>query len=62
MQNGIFDSILDTSSTQPNDKQDGNVRHIICFSHIRMRSGSKIPMIGPWPCAYACAYVDPAFH
>ena len=30
MQNGIFDSILHTSSPQPNDKQDGgqSVRHI----------------------------------
>jgi len=28
-QNGIFDSILDTSSPQPDDKQDGgSVRHI----------------------------------
>ena len=26
-QNGIFDSILDTSSPQPDDKQDG-MRHI----------------------------------
>ena len=26
-----------------------------------MRSGSKWPMIGPLPCAYACAYVDPVF-
>ena len=26
-----------------------------------MRSGSKSPMIGPRPCAYACAYVDPVF-
>ena len=26
-----------------------------------MRSGSKWPMIGPQPCAYACAYVDPVF-
>ena len=26
-QNGIFDSILDTISPQPNDKQDG-MRHI----------------------------------
>ena len=26
-----------------------------------MRSGSKWPMIGPLPCAYACANVDPVF-
>ena len=26
-----------------------------------MRSGSKWPMIGPWPRAYAIAYVDPVF-
>ena len=26
-----------------------------------MRSGSKWPMIGPLPCAYAGAYVDPVF-
>ena len=26
-----------------------------------MRSGPKCPMIDPWPCAYACAYVDPVF-
>ena len=26
-----------------------------------MRSGSKWPMIGPRPCAYAFAYVDPVF-
>ena len=26
-----------------------------------MRSGTKWPMIGPWPCAYACAYIDPVF-
>ena len=26
-----------------------------------LRSGSKWPMIGPQPCAYACAYVDPVF-
>ena len=26
-----------------------------------MRSGSKWPMTGPLPCAYACAYVDPVF-
>ena len=25
------------------------------------RSGSKWPMIGPRPCAYSCAYVDPVF-
>ena len=32
-----------------------------CFWYVRMRSGSKWPMIGPWPCSYACAYVDPVF-
>ena len=58
VQNGIFDSILDTSSPQPNDKQDGG-RY--CFSYVCLRSGSKWPMIGPRPCAYACAYVDPVF-
>ena len=26
-----------------------------------MRSGLKWPMIGPWPCAYTCAYVDSVF-
>ena len=26
-----------------------------------MRSGSKRPMIGPRPCAYACVYRDPVF-
>ena len=26
-----------------------------------MRSGSKWPMIGPWPCAYARAYAHPVF-
>ena len=26
-----------------------------------MRSGSKRPMIGPRPCAYACVYLDPVF-
>ena len=26
-----------------------------------MRSGSKWPMIGPRPCDYACASVDPVF-
>ena len=26
-----------------------------------MRSGSKSPMIGPQPCAYACVYRDPVF-
>ena len=26
-----------------------------------MRSGSKWPMIGPWPCAHAIAYVEPVF-
>ena len=26
-----------------------------------MRSGSKKAMIGPQPCAHACAYVDPVF-
>ena len=26
-----------------------------------LRSGSKWPMIGPQPYAYACAYVDPVF-
>ena len=26
-----------------------------------MKSGSKWPMIGPWPCTYACAYINPAF-
>ena len=26
-----------------------------------MRSGSKWPVIGPWPCAYASAYVDHVF-
>ena len=26
-----------------------------------MKSGLKWPMIGPPPCAYACAYVDPVF-
>ena len=26
-----------------------------------MRSGSKWPMIGPRPCAYACVYVDSVF-
>ena len=61
-QNGIFDSILDTSSPQPDDKQDGgrSVRHI-ALDMFRMTSGSKCPMIGPLPCAYACAYVDPVF-
>ena len=32
-----------------------------CFWYVRMRSGSKWPMTGPRPCAYACAYVDPVF-
>ena len=32
-----------------------------CFWYVRMRSGSKWPMIGPWPCSYACAYIDPVF-
>ena len=26
-----------------------------------MKSGSKRPMIGPWPCTYACAYINPVF-
>ena len=60
-QNGIFDSILDTGSPQPNDKQDGGLGPPYCFWYVRMRSGSKWPMIGPRPCAYACAYVDPVF-
>ena len=54
-QNGIFDSVLDTSSPQPNDKQDGGRS----FSYVRMRSWSKWPMIGPRPCAHPCTYVDP---
>ena len=32
-----------------------------CLWYVRMRSGSKWPMIGPWPCAYAIAYVEPVF-
>ena len=32
-----------------------------CFWYICMRYGSKWRMIGPRPCAYACAYVDPVF-
>ena len=32
-----------------------------CFWYVRMRSGSKWPMTGPRPCAYACAYVDSVF-
>ena len=43
------------SFPQLGDKQDGGrfVRHITFDT--RMRSGSKWPMIGPWPCAYAIA-------
>ena len=26
-----------------------------------MKSGSKRPMIGPRPCTYACAYINPVF-
>ena len=29
--------------------------------YVGMRSGSELPMIGPWPCAYASAYVYPVF-
>ena len=45
------------SFPQLGDKQDGGY----CLWYVRMRSGSKWPMIGPWPCAYASAYVDPVF-
>ena len=56
MPNGIVDSILDTSSPQPNGKQDGGcfIRPI-AFDNVCMRSGSKWPMIGPRQSAYACA-------
>ena len=62
-QNIIFDSILGTSSPQPNDKQDGarSVRHIAFDMFAWGLPGSQWPMIGPRPCAYACAYVDPVF-
>ena len=33
----------------------------IAFHMFAWGRGSKWPMIGPWPCAYACAYVDPVF-
>ena len=53
-------SILDTSSPQPDDKQDGARRvRYIAFDMFCMRSGSKWPMIGARPCAYAFVYVDP---
>ena len=54
MQNGIFDSILNTSSPQPDGKQDGRcfVRHV-AFDYVHMMSGSKWSMIVPRPCAYA---------
>ena len=60
MQNGTFDSILDTSSPQPDDKQDGGllVRHI-AFDMFAW--GLGLPMIGPRPCVYAFAYVDSVF-
>ena len=54
-QNGIFDSILDTSSPQPDDKQDG-MRHI-AFDMFKWGLGQSGLTIGPWP----CAYVDPVF-
>ena len=54
MQNGIFDSIFDTSSPQPDGKQDGRCFiHHVAFDYVHMRSGSKWFMIGPRPCAYA---------
>ena len=33
----------------------------IAFHMFAWGRGSKWPMIGPWPCSYACAYVDPIF-
>ena len=54
MQNGIFDSIFNTSSPQPDGKQDD--RCFVChvaFDYVHMMSGSKWSMIGPRPCAYA---------
>ena len=33
----------------------------IAFHMFAWGRGSKWPMIGPWPCSYACAYVDPVF-
>ena len=49
------------SFPQLGDKQDcGRFVHHIAFD-TRMRSGSKWPMMGPLPCAYAIAYVDPVF-
>ena len=56
MQNNIFVSIFDTSSPQPNGKQDGRcfIQHD-AFDYVHMSSGSKWSMIGPRPCAYAYA-------
>ena len=34
---------------------------ILLLIYLCMGSGSKWPMNGPRPCAYACAYVDPVF-
>ena len=38
-----------------------NKRPPYCFWYVSIRSGSKWPMIGPRPCAYARSYVDPVF-
>ena len=56
MQNGIFVSIFDTSSPQPDRKQDGRCFiQRVAFDYVHMRSGSKWSMIGARPCAYAYA-------
>ena len=33
----------------------------IAFHMFAWGRGSKWPMIGPWPCSYACAYIDLVF-
>jgi len=46
-------------NTRTQSEETRSVRHIAGFWYVRMRSGSKGPMTGPRPFAYACAYVDP---
>ena len=61
MQNDLFDSILDTSSPQPDDKQDGARRvRYIAFDMFAWGLGqSDLWLVHGLVLIYACVYVDP---
>ena len=54
-------ALLNPTINKMEDEASAIVLSHCCFWYVCMRSGPKWPMIGPRPCTYARAYVDPVF-